>query len=373
MGEARVKLHAGTSPRVQGVFMSSMTTSGSTSPYRILSIDGGGVRGAFAARLIEKLDAAAPFLAGIDLFAGTSTGSIIALCLANGMPIDEIRKLYVACATTVFSTSWLRRAWSVWGFRRAIHDNGNLEKLLTTTFQHKTLGDLDKKVLIPTFDLDNDNSGRKPHQRRTWKPKFFHNFGNDEDRKERIVDVILRSTAAPMYFPSFQGYIDGGVAANNPSMAALAQALDPPTGGQRHSTIRLLSIGTGLTEQYIPGDTHRGALRWGKPLVQIMIDGNVGVADYQCERILGDKYHRVDGNLDIVDGNRDKNVELDDSQAVPALMAWAEKVNLAPSIAWVETHFRQPPTQPATSSSPVSPRRSAASDPPAIDAGDIGA
>ena len=69
---------------------------------------------------------------------------------------------------------------------------------------------------------------RADPSKRHWKPKFFHNLerGGSKDGGELVVDVALRTSAAPTYFPSYQGYVDGGVVANNPTMAALAQALD---------------------------------------------------------------------------------------------------------------------------------------------------
>ena len=75
-------------------------------------------------------------------------------------------------------------------------------------------------VLIPSFQLDN----QAPHAgQRQWKPKFFHNYpGPDSDGAELVVDVAMRTSAAPIYFPTYQSYIDGGVVANDPSMAALA-------------------------------------------------------------------------------------------------------------------------------------------------------
>src|SRR5215831_7828584 len=60
--------------------------------YRILSCDGGGIRGVITAKLLQALDPSV--IKNIDLFAGTSTGSIIALGLASGVPIDTIVELY---------------------------------------------------------------------------------------------------------------------------------------------------------------------------------------------------------------------------------------------------------------------------------------
>ena len=94
-----------------------------------------------------------------------------------------------------------------------------LKKALVKAMGDKTLAELEKQVLISSFDLD--NSPVKPGSMRTWKPKFFQNFvGPGSDGQEKVIDVALRTSAAPTYFPIYQGYIDGGVVANNPSMCA---------------------------------------------------------------------------------------------------------------------------------------------------------
>ena len=106
-------------------------------------------------------------------------------------------------------------------------------------------------VVIPAFDLD---SGVVTGEGvRSWKAKFFQNFESDPgDRDELVVDVAMRTSAAPTFFPMYQGYVDGGVVANNPSMCALAQALDPRAAAARQvADVTLLSVGTGLNPHYV--------------------------------------------------------------------------------------------------------------------------
>jgi len=190
-----------------------------TTAYRILSVDGGGIRGLYAAVLLDRLTLEVPTLVDrVDLVAGTSTGGIIALGLAHGLAPADLVALYRDRAKEIFDDSWLDDLKDLGGLTGADYDNENLKKLLGEIFgKRTTLKQLKKRVLVPTFDLDNESPAPG---KRMWKPKFFHNYpGPDSDGEELVVDVALRTSAAPTYFPTYQGYIDGAVVANNPAMA----------------------------------------------------------------------------------------------------------------------------------------------------------
>jgi hypothetical protein len=94
------------------------------------------------------------------------------------------------------------------------------------------------------------------------------------------------------------GYVDGGVAANNPSMAALAQSLDRRSRIAARPSIddiSLLSIGTGRSLSRITGKRQDwGYAQWAKPLLRLMFDAVSGIPDYQCRQLLGESYHRID-------------------------------------------------------------------------------
>jgi patatin-like phospholipase/acyl hydrolase len=148
-------------------------------------------------------------------------------------------------------------------------------------------------VLISSFNLDNEDY--LSNTTRQWKAKFFHNFpGSDSDGMELVLDVAIRTANAPTYFPIFQGYIDGGVVANNPSMCALAQAIHPQTGGEELSEIVLISFGTGHNPHHIPVQFGNwGVLHWATKIINLVTEGSAGLADYQCRQLLGDRYLRV--------------------------------------------------------------------------------
>ncbi len=299
-------------------------------PYHVLAIDGGGIRGLLTAILLERLEAAVPgFLSKIDLYAGTSTGGILALGLAAGITPTQARTLYEVKGPQVFATTVLHNVRDLGNAIGPQYENENLKAALTEFFGNKTLDDLPHKVLVSSFDLDNGPDNPAPL--RTWKPKFFHNYpGPGSDGKELAVDVALRTSAAPSFFPIYQGYADGGVMANNPAMAALAQVLEPTTGGQALADVSLLSLGTGRNNQFLSvQNSEWGWVQWAPHIIDIMLGGTSGVADYECRQVLGPRYHRLDPLLP-------ETINLGDVDKIPRLAEIAERVMLEATIDWLK-------------------------------------
>lgn len=302
--------------------------------YHILSIDGGGIRGVLSARLLERLETFMPdLLDKVELFAGTSTGGLLALWFAAGYSPAEARTLYEEKGNLVFADSLLDNIRDLGNAVGAQYSLQGLKRELVAVFGDMRLRDLPKKVLISSFDLDNNPP--KPGRQRTWKPKFFHNYpGPDSDGDELVVDVALRTSAAPSYFPIYQGYIDGGVVANNPSMCALAQALDASTGGQRLVDLALLSLSTGRYLHYLVAENSDwGWVQWARPMIDLVLEGTADAVDYQCARVMGRRYHRLDPVLP-------EPIDLDDVSQIPALLALAESVDLTLTEEWLGKYFR---------------------------------
>jgi patatin-like phospholipase/acyl hydrolase len=299
--------------------------------YRVVSFDGGGIRGIVSARLLERLTRSVPaLLDGIDLVAGTSTGGLIALALAAGKTPAHIVDVYRNDAEQIFDDSFLDNVRDLGRIRGADYSLKRLRRTLERELGERRLSHLTKRVLIAAFDLDNEAVGAE----RSWKAKFFHNFpGEDSDGGRRAVDVGLATSAAPTYFPSHLGFIDGGVVAANPSVAALAQALDPRAGNQSLDDVRLLSIGTGRNPVYIRGSKHDwGYAQWAQFLPRIFIDGVAGVADFQCRQILGARYLRIDPRLP-------RKIDMDDISHLEELTRIADGEDLTAAIAWIGAQF----------------------------------
>jgi patatin-like phospholipase/acyl hydrolase len=306
--------------------------------YRILSIDGGGIRGLIPVVLLERLGIASgqpSWLETVDLFAGTSTGGLIALALAAGKPLATIRDLYASKGAEIFDRSLWRVLTHLGSLLGAKYDIAHLEKVITPFFgETLRLGDLSRRVLIASFDLDS-GTGDLPGRR--WKPKIFHNFpGTDSDAAQLAYKVGLYTSAAPTYFPPKDGYVDGGVFAANPAMCALAQTQDPRNAsGPRIEDVVLLSLGTGISLQYIPWkDPDWGDVQWIEPLLKIMLDGVSGIADYQCRQILRDRYLRLAPVFPA-----GTVVALDAFDAVAEMTHFAESIDLSDAADWLRASW----------------------------------
>jgi len=306
--------------------------------YNILSLDGGGIRGVLTIRLIEHLEEQFPgFLEQVDLITGTSTGGILTLALAAGLSPQQVREMYQTMGQKVFAESPLevRGVSALINLVKADYSNVPLYNTLKEVLGDITLGQLKKKVVISSFDLDNEIV--KPERPRTWKAKFFHNYDSPgTDSAQKVVDVALRTSAAPTYFPIFQGYVDGGVVANNPSMCALAQAVEGTTGKQKLRDIALLSIGTGNNPTFLTElNDNWGLAKWAVHLIPLMMDGSVGLADYQCKQLLGSRYLRLNPVLH-------RNIPMDAVKEIPYLLEVADLEKLDDVVAWLKKNFKRP-------------------------------
>ncbi|MBN9048806.1 MAG: patatin-like phospholipase family protein [Rhizobiales bacterium] len=231
----------------------------SDKPFRILSIDGGGICGILPAAVLAELEAR--FLGGssiashFDMIAGTSTGGIIALGLAHGHTAAQVRDVYLERGGLIFPpTSQLGRLVRlVRQGHRTIYARGPLENELLRMFGETPLGEARTRLCIPSFE------GRHGEP---WIFKTPHHLDYKRDRHERMVRVALSTAAAPTFFEALpnNGYlmVDGGIWANNPIMNALVDAL--ACYDVDRSQIQILSLGCGETTFKVDDRKARGGL-----------------------------------------------------------------------------------------------------------------
>jgi patatin-like phospholipase/acyl hydrolase len=294
--------------------------------YQILTFDGGGVGGIYSTKIVSRLYERYPELINkAQLIAGTSAGSILALALAYGIPPSDIFGFYKKNLPKIFKDSYWDDIKDLGKLIGADYDYTNLKAILKNKFGDAKLKDLNKKVLIPTIDLDNE-----AEVNRTWKPKFYNNF---QDLEDLVYDVAIKSSAAPTYFPVYQGYIDGGLAANNPSMCALALALNPNVVGQKLENISLLSIGAGYSPTFVSGKRlDWGISQWADTLIYVTLDSMEFTTEYQCKHFLNDSYCRINTIFK-------ENIDLDDISKFDLLEEYANNFDLEPVFNWLEKYW----------------------------------
>ena len=244
--------------------------------FRILSVDGGGIKGLFPATFLAELErrhlCGRSIASCFDLVAGTSTGGILALGLGAGLTAREIADLYANRGAEIFpepTHSLIGRMHSSWRSKRHFfhyhYERDALEKLLSDTLGHKLLGDSIVRLCIPAFE------GRYSE---VFVFKTPHHSDYKLDRFEPMLRVALATSAAPTYFRPLEhnGFtlVDGGVWANNPAMVAVTEALSCFDIGR--DQIDLLSLGCG-EDPYIVSEAQMntgGKLAWSDVVLAAM-------------------------------------------------------------------------------------------------------
>jgi uncharacterized protein len=225
--------------------------------FRILAIDGGGIRGIFPAAVLAGLEER--YLCGrsvadyFDLIAGTSTGGIIALGLGAGLTSGDLQRLYIERGDEIFPpcgpgvVGRIERRLRTW--RRVLrysYDQEALARVLRERLGHISFGASRSRLCIPSFDGVHGEVYifKTPHH-----PDF------DRDLQESMVKIALATSAAPTYYRPLRdaGYtfVDGGVWANNPVMIGLTEALT--SFNVERERVRILSIGCGAENYHVTG------------------------------------------------------------------------------------------------------------------------
>lgn len=228
-------------------------------PFRILSIDGGGICGILPASVLAELETR--YLQGqaigdyFDMIAGTSTGGIIALALSRGISASVIRDMYVERGGHIFPpATGIARVWRrVRRLQRYPYERKPLQDELLRIFGDTAFGEAQTRLCIPAFE------GRHGEP---WIYKTPHHPDYNRDRHASMVTVGLATAAAPTFFEALpnNGYvmIDGGLWANNPVMNALVDALTCFEIERRQ--VRILSLGCGETSFEVSDVKARGGL-----------------------------------------------------------------------------------------------------------------
>ena len=267
---------------------------------RVLSIDGGGIRGLIPGKILESLEAKLKSAAGpqatiadhFDLIAGTSTGGILACGLLAPDPekpgrprysAEELVKMYVDHGDDIFHIPKLHTLASLSGLLEEKYPASGIERVLEKYFGDTELAELVGPALVTAYEIE---------LRRTWF--FVRPEDASKAEKVKLREVTRATSAAPTFFEPARvhsdgvqyAFVDGGVFANNPALCAFAEARKFEAN-PKASDLAILSLGTG--EHKIPYE-YEDAKRWGPigwvhPILEIMMSGVAETVHYQLARI----------------------------------------------------------------------------------------
>jgi len=281
--------------------------------YRILSVDGGGYRGAFAANVLKNIE----IRFGIDwksefnLMAGTSTGSIIAAALAVGKNAVEVAKFYDDYGEAIFPKQSLwQRCSHFFGIRKSRYDSSVLQKLLEEVFGSITLGQVGFPLFIPATNIETGTT----FVMKTSYAQFLR------DANFSLVDAILASCAAPIYFKPHEFgdhfLADGGLWANNPTLMAMIEAKFRLN--QDIDKVKVLSIGTGrcitrYTRTENPACRGWGAATWGVGMLELILNLQSIHTENMINLLFGNSQSvpNVAPNVLRIDFENSRNIPLD--------------------------------------------------------------
>ena len=311
--------------------------------FPIICFDGGGIRGLVSAMMFEDLLENGDLKKTPAMYAGTSTGSFLAIGMASGMTARQFVEIYMTKGPVIFQppaapagcspllalAKGLGRLLGIWKDVEAVfaarYGAQGLHETLHPHLHERTMEDLaasGARVMVNSLQLwdppDSVND-LAPTAIRTgyWRPVAIGTGPKDRLRSMRLIDAAMASGAAPMYFPphlpetaQHQGYFaDGGIFANNPAAAAIAYAIseyDVP-----FEDISVLSFGTGGTTMGIPprdiGDPDRwGGWKWldpkgsrdgnvpAMPLLEASLSASAQACGEVASHLLKDRYIRAD-------------------------------------------------------------------------------
>ncbi len=298
--------------------------------FKILSIDGGGLRGVIPLVVLRELEVhIGPASETFDLIGGTSTGGIIALGLANPinpLSAEELLEIYqtkgeyifkkrkktaVELATSLCSLGIIKDRSLQYLYSNPLYSHKGMQQIAAEIFHESIMKDAKTNLLIPSVNLTDEHNPRS----------CFFNCQEEEYSLLSMQDVALATSAAPTYFrhKRINGltYVDGGLTHNNPAYRCHLHALKylVPTESQV-----LFSLGTGFADiDGIPGRDRHNLFYWAKQMFPTIEKANKEEVDENLRFLLKDQYLRLNPSME-------EEIGLDDVKAIPELVELGEKL-----------------------------------------------
>lgn len=276
---------------------------------KILSIDGGGIKGLYSATILAEYEKLCDCRIGehFDIVCGTSTGGIIALAIALHKPMEQVCDFYEKYGPLIFREkrkSWLSRMGKVGSFMitfeqlfKGLYKQDELRNALSSFFKESIIEDCKCEICIPSYNVTLGEPC-------VFKRDHKHDSCLNRDNRKKCVDVALATAAAPTYFPlatiNNEQHADGGLYANNPALCGIIEAYRYLVGeGRPYDSIELLSIESlVLSNGQIPSSkSERGFYHWKESLFDAMNHGQSFHTHFFLNHVgkaLNIKYHRIE-------------------------------------------------------------------------------
>jgi len=311
--------------------------------FRILAIDGGGIRGLISALVLKEIEqrlnrdrkdgGPIRLVDCFHLVSGTSAGGLATLALTApaGLGAEDLVDFYLEDGPRIFRRSLGRKLTTLWGLLGPKYPSAPVREAIEKRVGPHRISEATSDILVTSYDMHASD------------PYFFKRWRalENADRDVPVADAALSTSAAPTYFGSHgigeRALVDGGVFANDPAVAAIAEALgrasDEPAELEP-ADLFLLSIGTGeFNVGFEQRETGRwGAWRWihgrgGVPILNTLMGGVSDGTDYWAHMLLnhepgekvpnreevghGPRYYRLQAELDgpiALDDTSEKNL-----------------------------------------------------------------
>ena len=242
------------------------------SKHKVISIDGGGIKGIVAIKVLMAIEEEMQELLtnNVSLVAGTSTGAIIAASVAKGIPMGVLLDKYIAFGEDVFKNSFSRKVSNLFGLRGSKYKKEDLSGLIYKELGTDSIGSVYNDLLIPSYNMTKA------------RPEIFTSKSNID-----LGSAVIASASAPTYFKPMiingSEYIDGGIIANNPSMLAYTEIKSKYNSIA--SDISILSIGCGSSPKNYNNASKWPTYKWIKPLLDIAVNSDMSIVHNQLVKV----------------------------------------------------------------------------------------
>ncbi|KAL7719105.1 phospholipase A2 [Entamoeba marina] len=291
--------------------------------YRIISLDGGGIKVILELILLRRLAHEFPdMFVNTNLFCGCSASSAVATCLAMGFSLEGLINLIEHVIRYSFKKD------SVQSVTNAKYVSDYLKQFASIAFSDLPLKNIPRHVVFPAFLLDSCEEPRRSSS------KVFTNIveGNDH---EKVSDVCLRSAAAPTYYKPYQNYVDGGVIDNSPVGVAWPYLIGENGIGIDPKDIVCLSISGGKqSPSYI--DTQKigngGLVQWATNISDCFMLARRDESINEAKMMFGDRFLRVDPEYP-------NQIALDNVEDIELIKEIAEGYDLDSVCQWMRENW----------------------------------